>query len=129
MSTLVVQGIVPRNFNEMSVQSRNISFSWMPPITNIPIIGYTVNCDDGNPPVDVSGTNAIIIGLTPFTYLSCVVYTRVEGNRGENSSMRIVRTAEESKNIGHVDCILMLLSYYMYHNISSKAYTLPKESL
>ena len=109
MSTLVVQDIVPRNFSEMSVQSRSISLSWLPPETNISVIGYTLICNDEQPPIarNVADTNTTVSGLTPFTYLSCFVYTRVEGNQGENSSTITIQTDEESKNI---DCFVSTIS-------------------
>ena len=85
------------NFEGTEIQSRNITFLWNPPMTNISIIGYTIGCD-GRPLMNVSDTNATLSDLTPFTNYNCFVYTRVEGNMGQDSTITI-RSDEESKSI------------------------------
>ena len=100
----VIEGLAPANFSVTDVQSRNITFSWDAPETDLSIIGYTVDCsgpsnqNDASKTENVTTINATIPELLPFTSYTCSVFTRVDGNRGNNTKNINKQTSEESKN-------------------------------
>ena len=93
-----VPDLEPTNLNATNVESRSISFSWDPPMTGLNITGYTVSCSDSTgrntTSQNTSSTGITISSLKPFTNYNCYIFTRVEGNRGNNSHT-MIKTAEE----------------------------------
>lgn len=82
------------------VQSRSITFTWEPPPTNLPIVGYTVNCTSVGGVLRLEQTSvltAMVRDLQPFTRYNCTVFTRVNGNRGDSVGNIIRMTDEEGR--------------------------------
>ena len=54
-------------------------------------------------------TTATVSDLAPFTNYSCFAFTRVNGNRGSNTTTVIQQTAEEGMGYGESTKLLLSL--------------------